>query len=221
MTHLLDQAQIVEMLSTYGYWAIFVIVALESSGLPLPGETILIGAAVYAGQSGRVSIELIILAAAAGAILGDNMGYWIGRRFGTRMLERHGRLVGLGPEKLRLGQYLFMRFGGWVVFLGRFVTLLRIFAAVLAGANRFDPRRFFIFNAAGGILWALVFGLGGFFLSVNVTKIEGPFGVAAMLGAIVGVFWLWRFYKTNERRVLQDAKAAFSERPPAPQDKKA
>lgn len=212
MTHLLDQAQIAAILASYGYWAILVVVALESAGVPLPGETMLVGAAIYARLTGALSIEYIVFAAAAGAIIGDNVGYWIGREFGVRLLERHGRIVGLGPEKLRLGQYLFYKWGGAIVFFGRFISLLRILAALLAGANKLAPARFFFFNATGGILWAIVFGYGAYYLTAGFEKIEGPLAAAAGVGALVVLVLLWRYYKIHERRLIVEADAVLSQR---------
>jgi membrane protein DedA with SNARE-associated domain len=212
MAHLLTQDQIVAILSTYGYWAIFIVVALESSGLPLPGETILIGAAIYANLSGHLAIESIVLAAAAGAIIGDNIGYWIGREFGTKLLERYGGVFGIGPKKLLLGQYLFLRWGGSIVFFGRFIALMRILAAVLAGANRLDPPRFFFFNATGGVVWALVFGYGAYYLTAGFEKVQGPVGAIVMLCLLIGIFTLWRYYKTHEERFMREAEAALKPR---------
>lgn len=211
MPHLLEEAQIVSILTTYGYWAVFVVVALESSGIPLPGETMLVGAAIYAGQSGNMRIELIIAAAAAGAIIGDNIGFWVGREFGVTLLARHGRHIGIGPPQLRLGQYLFMRWGGAIVFFGRFIALLRILAAVLAGANRLDPMKFLFFNAAGGVVWSLVFGLGGYVFGVAMKRIAGPLGWVALAGAVVGAVILWRYWKIHEERLMKEAEAHFAE----------
>jgi membrane protein DedA with SNARE-associated domain len=158
--HIVDPALAERLLATYGYAAIFAMVMLESAGIPLPGETILVSASIYAGTTGALNIRFVIAAAAAGAILGDNIGFWVGRTFGQRLLSRWGHLIGLDERKLKLGQYLFMQHGGKIVFFGRFIALLRAFAAILAGVNRLSPFRFFMWNAAGGIVWASVFGLG-------------------------------------------------------------
>ena len=120
-------------LGTYGYLGIFVIVGLESAGIPMPGETVLVAAAILAGQ-GKLNIFGVITAAAAGAIIGDNCGYWVGREFGFRLVYRFGRYVRLDERRLKLGQYLFLRHGGKIVFFGRFVAILRAFAAFLAGS---------------------------------------------------------------------------------------
>lgn len=213
MPHLLDQAQIVSLLTTYGYWAIFIIVALESAGVPLPGETVLVGSAIYAGHSGNLAIELIILAAAAGAILGDNVGYWVGREFGAGLLQRHGYLIGIGREKLRIGQYFFMRWGGAVVFFGRFIALLRILAAFLAGVNRLPVGKFFFYNATGGVVWAHVFGLGGYFFGALISRVAGPLGWAALAGAVIGLVALWRYFKIHEERLFKEAEAALAGHP--------
>src|SRR5690349_22734487 len=110
-------------------------------GVPLPGESVLVLAALYAARHGQ-SITALIASAAVGAILGDNVGYWIGREFGYRLLLRYGRYVGLTETRIKLGQYLFLHHGGKVVFFGRFIAVLRVLAAVLAGVNRMEWRSF-------------------------------------------------------------------------------
>lgn len=212
MGHLLDQAHLASILSTYGYWAIFAVVAFESAGLPLPGETMLVGASIYGRLSGALSIDAIVFAAASGAIVGDNVGYWIGREFGYRFLERHGWRVGIGAEKLRLGQYLFYKWGGAIVFFGRFVALLRILAALLAGANRLPAGRFFFYNAAGGVVWAMTFGYGAYYLTAGFEKVQGPVATLGVAGALIGGVALWRYYKVNEARLLREADDMLSQR---------
>ena len=159
--HLFDSDVVTHILSTYGYVAIFTLVMLESSGIPMPGETILVTGAIVASTGKGLDIKFVIAAAAAGAILGDNIGFWVGRAFGDRLLKRFGPMVGIDARKQKLGQYLFARYGGAIVFFGRFVALLRAFAAILAGVNRLNATEFFLYNASGGIVWATVFGVGG------------------------------------------------------------
>ncbi len=197
------------LLHLYGPWAVFLLVVLESLGLPLPGETVLVAAAVFAGRSNAVSIWEIIALATAGTIVGGGAGFWIGRQYGLRLLVRYGARIGLDEPRLKLGQYLFQRFGGPIVFFGRFVAFLRAFAAVLAGANNLAPARFFVFNAAGGLLWATIFGLGGYMLGENFHKVAGPVGLSILVVVAVGIFFAWRFYRKHETLLLQEAEAAL------------
>ena len=141
-------------LVTYGYWAVFVFVAIESIGIPFPGETMLLVAAIDAGTTHQLSIVLVIIAATCGAILGDNLGFWIGREGGYRLLRRYGRYIGFNERRVKLGLYLFRKHGGKIVFFGRFVAVLRAWAAFLAGVNRMQWSRFLLFNALGGVSWA-------------------------------------------------------------------
>lgn len=210
--HFLDPAQISALLSTWGYGLILGVVALESAGVPLPGETVLVSAAIYAGTTHELAIAGVIAAAAAGAILGDNVGFWVGREAGPPILARFGHLVGLDARRQRLGQYLFQRYGGAIVFFGRFVAFLRAFAALLAGANRLDPFRFFLFNAAGGIAWATIFGLGGYALGSSFHRIAGPFGLAMLGLALAALVFGWRFYRQHEKRLLDEAGRAMNAR---------
>jgi membrane protein DedA with SNARE-associated domain len=197
------------LLIQFGPWAVFFLVALESSGIPLPGETSLVTAAVVVGSSQQGSIAEIVALAAAGAIVGDNIGFWVGRKFGLRLLIAHGPKIGLDEDRLRLGQYLFLRYGGAIVFFGRFVAVLRAFAAVLAGANKLSPLRFFLFNAAGGITWACVFGLGGYFLGADFHRIAGPFALAALALAVTGFFLFRHYLRQHEAMLIEEAKAAL------------
>ena len=170
----------------HGYWAVFLIVMLESAGVPLPGETALILAAVYAGATGHLDIAYVIGAAAAGAIIGDNCGFLVGRHFGAKLLERYGKFIHLSESRLKVGQYLFEKHGAKIVFFGRFIAFLRIFAALLAGVNRYGWGPFLFYNASGGIVWALVFGIGGYIFGDQLTKVTGPLGTAAFALAVIG-----------------------------------
>src|SRR5271155_2492948 len=186
-------------LATYGYFAIFLIVALESAGIPTPGETALIAAAILAGQ-GTLRIYGVIGAAAAGAIIGDNCGYWVGREFGFPLLYRYGHYIHLDERRLKLGQYLFLKHGGKGVFFGRFVAVLRAFAALLAGINRMDWRQFLIFNCAGGIVWSAIYGLGGYFFGKEVHRIAGPVGLVVLVVVAVLLVIGFVVLKRNEKR---------------------
>ncbi|MGZ3584930.1 MAG: DedA family protein [Ktedonobacterales bacterium] len=202
-------SELTHLLSTYGYWIVLFFVAIESTGIPFPGETVLLAAAIYAGTTHQLKISLVIAAATVGAILGDNIGYWIGREGGYRLLRRYGHYIRLDERKLKLGQYLFLRHGGKVVFFGRFVAVLRTWAAFLAGVNRMPWQRFLVFNAAGGILWATIVGLGGYLLGDNFRRLDSTFGTAvAVLAAgivIASLIFLWR----NEKRLEEEAERAL------------
>ena len=139
---------VAHLLASYGYGAVVLFVTLESTGIPFPGETMLLVAAIAAGTTHQLSIGWVIVAAASGAILGDNLGFWIGREAGFRIVRSSGRFVRLDERKLKLGHYLFLKHGGKVVFFGRFVTVLRTWAAFLAGTNQMLWPRFLLFNAA-------------------------------------------------------------------------
>jgi membrane protein DedA with SNARE-associated domain len=156
-------AELQQLVSAHGYWVVALIVGLESMGLPLPGETILVLAAIYAATEPSFNVGVVIAVAAFGAIVGDNAGYWLGLRYGYALLLRYGERIGMFEARIKLGQYLFLKHGAKVVFLGRFVALLRMLAAFLAGVNRMPWRAFLVANACGGIIWAAVFGIGGYF----------------------------------------------------------
>jgi membrane protein DedA with SNARE-associated domain len=199
---------LLHLIATYGYLAIGVIIALESMGLPLPGESVLALAAIYAAHHDQ-SIVTVVASAATGAIIGDNVGYWIGREFGYSLLRRYGSRIGLSPSKIKLGQYLFMRHGAKVVFLGRFVAVLRVLAAVLAGVNRMDWRRFLIANAAGGILWASVVGFGAYLFGKAVTHVTGPLGVALAVIGLAAVVAGLLFVRAHEAELEAEAERAL------------
>lgn len=208
-------SQLMNLLHVYGYWAVLVFVSIESIGIPFPGETMLIAAAIFAGKTHQLLIPFVIAAAAAGAIIGDNIGFFIGRQGGYRLLHRYGRYIRLDERKLKLGQYLFRKHGGKVVFFGRFVAVLRAFAAFLAGTNRMTWRRFLIFNALGGIVWATIYGLGGYYLGKNIDRFTGPIGTVTIILAVIGIIASLIFVRFNERRLEDEAERAM----PGPLDK--
>ena len=200
---------LLHFLNTYGYLAVLLFIAIESTGIPFPGETMLLVASIYAGRTHQLSILLVIVAAASGAILGDNLGFLVGREGGFRLLRRYGRYIRLDERKVKLGLYLFRRHGSKVVFFGRFVAVLRAWAAFLAGTNRMPWPPFLLFNALGGIVWATVYGLGGYFLGESIDRLEGPVGtitiVLAAIIIVVSLIFVWR----NERRLEEKAEKAL------------
>jgi membrane protein DedA with SNARE-associated domain len=187
-------------LESYGYLVVFLLVMIESIGIPVPGETALIGAALYAGSTHKLEIWGVIGAAIAGAIIGDNIGFAIGRYGGARVLLRHGHRIGLHEGRLKIGVWLFRRHGGKVVFWGRFVSILRTYAAFLAGTNQMAWPRFLFFNAAGAIVWATAFGIAyyvfGSALEKLSTTIDITLGVAGV--AVLVAFLWWSKRKENE-----------------------
>jgi membrane protein DedA with SNARE-associated domain len=147
---------LIDLIPVYGPWIVFGIVALESMGVPLPGETILVGAALLASSTDQIGIVAVVVAAAGGAVVGDSIGYAVGRRFGSPLLQKYGHYIHLDAGRLLIGRYLFFQYGSAVVFFGRFIAVLRMFAALLAGANGMPWGRFLLFNVTGGICWACV-----------------------------------------------------------------
>jgi membrane protein DedA with SNARE-associated domain len=173
-----------------GYAAVAVFVGVEASGVPVPGETALIAAAVLASQ-GKLSIELVIAIAAAAAIVGDNVGFLLGRRFGRRLMERPGRTKVRRQVALARGEQLFDRHGPKAVFLGRWIALLRIWAAWLAGIAGMRWRSFLVWNALGGIGWALFFGLLGYWGGEATAELAARLGVGAAVAVGVAALVLW------------------------------
>jgi membrane protein DedA with SNARE-associated domain len=182
-----------EINARVAYWALFLLVATESSGVPVPGETALIAAGVLASK-GRVSIELVIAIAAVAAIVGDNIGYVIGRTGGRRLLERPGFLEDYRRGIIEHGEPFFERHGAKAVFLGRWVAGLRIAASWLAGINRMPWRRFLFWNALGGIAWATSVGLLAYWLGPTAEKVFRTVGLAGVALVVVALaaFMLWR-----------------------------
>lgn len=195
-----------DLISRHGYSVVGGVIGLESMGIPLPGETVLIAAAIYAATTGNLDIGLVVLAAATGAIIGDNLGYLIGRRAGPPLLFRYGPRMGLTIARQRLGQYLFLRHGGKVVFMGRFVAFLRMFAAVLAGANRMPWGRFLMWNGLGGVVWTGLYGFGAYALGNQIHKFVGPVGITCGVVVAVALAWGVLFFRKHEHRLLAEAE---------------
>ena len=175
------------LISSYGYLAVFVLVGAESLGIPLPGETALITAAIYAGHTHRLNPWLIFLVAAAAAIIGDNIGYWIGDKGGYRLARRYGPKVRLDERKLKTARYLFDLHGVKVVFFGRFVSVLRTYAAFLAGTSKMRWRRFLPANAAGGIVWAAIWTFAAYLAGNALKRASGIINLVFIGAAVIAI----------------------------------
>jgi membrane protein DedA with SNARE-associated domain len=194
-----------ELIPFYGLWILFVGIMLECLGIPLPGETVLISVALYAGSTNELAIGSVLFVAATAATVGGTIGYVIGRSIGLHLLMHYGEYIRLDERRLKIGQYLFLRHGGKIVFFGRFVALLRTFAAVLAGANQMSLPRFLLMNALGGICWAVLFGGGAYLIGEQIKRVAGPISLLLLVVAIglviAGIVYLRRHEKELEQRV--------------------
>lgn len=174
------------LLTTYGLVLLFLVVAAESTGVPLPGETAVIAAAILATPAQHhFSIVWVIVVAAAAAIVGDNVGYWLGRAGGRRLLERWDFVARYANRVLPPAERFFDRHGGKAVFFGRFVSVLRVTAAWLAGITHMPWWRFFLWNAAGGIIWATAVGVVAYELGKAAADAIGHYGAYAGGGIVV------------------------------------
>jgi membrane protein DedA with SNARE-associated domain len=201
------------LIGTYGYYVVFALVAVESFGIPLPGETSLVTAAAFAAL-GRLSLVGVILAASAGAIVGDNAGYWIGRKGGIALVRCYGARFGLDDEKLERARGFFERHGAKTVFIGRFVALLRSWAAALAGVSRMSYGTFMLWNALGGVAWSLIFGALGYLFGRNLPRLEkyvGQLSLALVLLLAMGVvlFFVLRWFRGHEESVSERLRARW------------
>jgi membrane-associated protein len=194
-------AALISIPPALGYPLLFVFVGMESAGVPVPGETALLAAAVLAAQ-GHLSIVLVIVIATVGAIIGDNVGYLLGRKGLRRLLERPGRFQRRRQSLLRAGEEFFRRNGAMAVFLGRWVREVRIVVAWLAGAERMPWRRFAFWNALGGVAWATSVGLLAYYIgstSSNIFAAFGYVGVAFTVVAVAGYYILMRRQRRRQK----------------------
>jgi membrane-associated protein len=195
---MLALAAIINVSSSLGY-LLPAIIGLESLGLPSPGETALVLAAVLASQ-GKLQIWLVILIGVASAITGDNVGYLLGRRFGREVLEAPGPFRARRVELIAVGDRFFDRHGPKAVFFARWIALVRFAAAWLAGINEMRFRQFFFWNALGGITWGVTFGLVGYFAGSAAADAISSFGVYAAVGLAILIVGGYGYVKLRERR---------------------
>ncbi|MBC7543338.1 MAG: DedA family protein [Candidatus Sericytochromatia bacterium] len=186
--------ELLPWINQYGYLAVALAIGIESAGIPFPGETTLVVAAMLAAR-GHLQLGWVIASAALGAILGDNLGYWFGKHFGRRIVAKVGRYVGLTPERMIIAERFFHHHGDKTVFLGRWFALLRAYAAFLAGIHNMPFGRFFLYNALGGIGWALCFGFIGYTFGVYAEVIIRRMGWFSLLILAAGLLFVaWRHW---------------------------
>lgn len=206
---MLTLAAIINVTSSLGY-GLPAIIGLESMGVPSPGETALVLAAVLASQ-GKLEIWLVIVIGVASAIVGDNLGYLLGRRLGRDVLESRGPFHEYRLELIALGDQFFEKHGSKAVFLARWIALVRFAAAWLAGINHMRFREFFFWNALGGLSWGVTFGLVGYFLGRTAADAISTFGLYAF-GALLILFLGYIYYqlrkRRRERQIREAARAA-------------
>ena len=201
------------MISIGSYASLFILVGFESLGIPLPGETALLSAAALAAL-GHLSIWAVVGTASAAAVIGDNAGYWIGRRWGVALLRRHGRVLHVDESRLERARVFFARHGAKAVFLGRFIALLRTWAAVLAGVGRMPYGTFTFYNALGAVCWSALFGTLGYTFARALPQLERSVGRAGLAGAllvtlVVALALTWRWFGRNSVGVAAAAQALW------------
>lgn len=200
---------VMPLIKAHGVLAIGGITMIESMGVPAPGESAVIAAALYAATTHQIGIVPLVASAAVGAILGDNIGYVIGRSVGFRLLHRYGRKIGLTEPRIKLARYMFQRYGVRVVFFGRFVAVLRTFTALIAGATEMDWKRFLAANALGGIFWASLYGFGAYALGHEARKLEGPLAIGLGAVALAAIGFSIYQLRRHEARLIAEAERAL------------
>lgn len=190
---------LLDLFARYGYAVVFAGVFLENAGMPVPGETTLLAGAALA-QLGRLSLPWVIITAIGAATLGDNLGFWLGRREGRVLAERYGAPFGLTRERLAEFDRFFARHGPKTVFLARFITGLRVVCALLAGGSGMRWRTFLFFNASGAIAWCTTIAVAGYALGRSWVLLEqwvGWIGIVGLVGALV-LIMVWAVRRRRE-----------------------
>jgi membrane protein DedA with SNARE-associated domain len=196
----------------YGYWTIAIALLLENAGIPVPGETILLFASFLAYSERELHLPIIIVVATVACTLGDNLGYFVGRRGGRPLLERYQNIFRIRDKTIARGERLFARYGSLTIFFARFIFGMRIIAGPLAGVLRMEWKRFVVFNFLGAVVWVTVITLVGYFFGsqwdvlLRVMK-RINLGIAAALAVIVLLLW-WR-----QRRKIQAGSDSEGEEP--------
>jgi len=204
--------KLAEFISNYGVWLVAAFIALESIGIPLPAEAALIAAGFFAATTHGIDIYSLIAAGIIAAILGEVIGFWIGRSFGHRLLVRYGARLGFTERRIRIGQWLFERYGGRFVFIARFLPFLRNIAAVLASTNSMAQHSFYFASATAAAAWIIGYGLGAYSFGEAFANLASPAAVGLGLAATLIVLATPVLILRYEGGLLAKAEREFSSR---------
>jgi len=199
-----------EYVSIYGIWVVAAFIALESVGIPLPAEAALIAAGFFAARTPGLDIWSLITAGIVAAIVGEIVGFWIGRRFGHQLLVRYGTRLGMTEGRIRIGQWLFVRYGGRFVFIARFLPFLRNIAAVLAGTNAMTQRSFYFASATAAAAWIICYGLAAYSFGEAFAHVASPAAICLGLAAALIVLAAPALMLRYEKRLLAKAEYGLS-----------
>jgi membrane protein DedA with SNARE-associated domain len=200
---------IAHLIHAYGLLVVAGVVGLEGIGIPVPGETALIVAAVIAGTKHELNIVAVILVAAGASVVGRYLGYLIGRNFGYWLLLKYGGYVWITEARIKLGQYLFLRYGGAIIIVAQFIPVLRTLAGILAGANRMPLSRFLLANALGAAVWATFFGVAAYSLGRQVERLAGSAVFFICLATVAVIIVAANFIRGHEAQLAAEAERAL------------
>ena len=197
------------LIHAYGLLTVAGVIGLECLGIPLPGETALIAASIYAGTKHDLNIVEVIVTAASAATVGRMIGYVIGREFGYWLLLRYGYYLRITESRIKLGEYLFLRHGGKIIIIAQFIPVLRTIAGILAGANRMPRPQFLLANVVGASLWAVVFGFAAYSLGRQAERLAGSMVLALGVAAVIVIIAMASFVRRHEAQLAAEAERAF------------
>ena len=209
--------ELTHFIAIYGVWLVAGFIALESVGFPLPAEAALIAAALFAARTHELNVWSLIAVAILAAIAGNGVGFWIGNRFGYRLLTRFGPRLGLTEPRIRMGQQLFLQYGGRFIFIARFLPFLRNLAAVLAGMNRMAPPTFLVASSIAAVAWVVFYALGAYSLGAAFTALATPAAIVLGLAAVAFVVAVPVLFARYEKRFLAKAELDPKNSKPPPQ----
>ena len=209
-------SSITQLIESYGLAFVAVLICLESIALPVPGETVLIIAAVFAGSRHQLHIVAVVLTAATAAFIGQLIGYMIGRQFGYRLLLQYGSYLHITEGRIKLGEYLFLRYGITIVIVARLVPVLRSIIGILAGANRMPAAPFLFANVVGALVWTSVVGYLSFLLGNLIHEVGHWIGIIVGVVTVSAIVAGVNFLRRHEERLLAEAELALPGRLKSP-----